>query len=500
MNPGTRILRLLIIESGAYHDMWRRTYVTDWGGEVQQALDEKLSGLTQFTASNVAPVAGKFLKVNAAPEKQIVIPNGMGSRRFRFMMMVEITDLTGIRTIEILTGYSDAMDLSNGMANFGTQMSNQINPDLVFNINSIMQIAETVEHTPSGRQTIRTMVDNSHLLFDKHGKGMAGNAREDFVRPEDIFSIMSLNSIPGDVSRESYDARTVMSPRPVKSRRANGVAANYMANVMESHNAAWVEQQLGGAEQGLYAAALGNAAEKVATTDPFLAILKQIRGRQYVEGVFTLRNLEMIDPSALNNRQITRTTVLSPAERQTTDARVGTERWDGSGLEQQWATILSQAVPAIMMDLALLGIQFSATNRAFLGAPHVVGITGHQGIEENVNLSRNLMVFEKRIISELLTDLSRNGLIDYHIEMFVDILDELRIRISIQGKPHIPFKAATFCDALTVPILTNNRGLASTLANDFELMHNQIISSKSEKVGLGIGSGLGMNLGVSSSY
>lgn len=471
----TRITKLLIQETGRYNDMWRRNYQTTWDDQVQQVLDERLTGMREFTPAAVSGVASKFITVAAQPEKMVTIPQGWGERRFRFLMEVEMWDVMGIRTVEILSGFSDMFDISRGHA-----AAMHINPDMVFNINSIMTIMDRVTMSPTGRQVHRVVADNSHLLFNKETRGMASPYREDFMRPEDIFGLMSLSSVSKDISRDSYDARTVLSTRPVKSSRSNGIAANYMSKIMEGYNTAWISNQLSPGEDTIYGNAMGNVVEKVAANDMFLNILRQVRQSMFAEGVFTLRNLETIDQAALNNPQITKFNIFAEAERSVSDTRQNSTTWHDSGVEHQMAAVLSQTVPALMMDLMLMGVEFRATNRALINSQDVVNVSGHIGFSEELNMSQHVLVFEKRMEQEVMRDLSKNGQIDYDVFMFVDMLNEARIRISIYGRPYVEFCAPTFCDALYVPLLTQNRDKAVGIAGDFESMHMQIISSTSD--------------------
>lgn len=466
------IRKLLIQESGRYNDMWRRTFKTEYTGDVHSILAERLSGRTNITPGMVAGVASQFITVEAAPETLLNIPQGWRESRFRFMMEVEIVDpLSGTKTLEILSGFSDRIDISRGL---GT--SQHVNPHLHFNINSIITIMEQVQYGPTGRTVVRNVVDNSHLLYDKNNQGMQSSHRQDFMRPEDIYSLMSLSGVSPHIASNSYDARTMMSQRPVKSSRLNTVTANYMSKTMQGFNSAYVAQQVSPDEVDLFTTAIGNVTEMVAATDPFLSALKGIRGRSHVEGIFTMADLEKLNPGCTGNNQVTRTSLLPEPERVQLDATQSTDSWSDSELETQFATILAQTIPSLMTNMMLLGLEFTATNRATLDRQSTVVISGHQGFSEHVDVSQHLMAIENQIGNQVMRDLSKNGLIDFHVKMRVDIMNEIRIKVQLFQRPEKEFRAPAFCDALFVPIVTGNRDKAMAIAKDFEDMNTNIIT------------------------
>ncbi len=471
----TRITKLLVQETGAYHDMYRRTYATDYSVDIQNIFNERLHHQPQFTPTLVAGVAGQFLTVNSAPEKDINIPNGFGTRRFRFLLEVTMTDLMGNKSIEIVSGYSDAFQVT-----LNTGSGNHIDPNMIFNINSIISISETTEWTPTGRQVHRQIIDNSHLLVDRNSQGMRSAVREETMRPEDLFSHMSMSHASAAVLQHGYDARTTLSTRPVKSNRQNNVASNYVAKSLEAFNGAWVTNQLSENPSNLYTEALGLAGERETTTDPFLRVLQQVRGVATVSTMFTLNDLEKLDPGCTRNNQVFKPTIFKEAQRAATDNRHmdnGMQTWDGTTVESQIATVLMQSVPSIMMELMLTGVEFQATNKMLTTRENVVNIEGHLAFVEGVDMPPYLRTLERRLAFEVMNGISKGGMIDYHIKMRVDILHEAQIQITVYGRPPALFKAPAFCDALYVPVVTNNHEHAIGIANDFEHLSLNLISA-----------------------
>lgn len=460
---GMHITKFLLQETGKHHDQWRRVYKTELTGDVQMALEHQLAGERIFTPATVAGVAGQFIKVGAQPEKQIAIPNGFGERRIRFLLEVQKVDIGGGKVIEVISGYSDAFDVSHG---------GHLNPDLVFNINSIMMINERTEYTPMGPKIIRTINNNSHLLYDRSYQGVGG-VRDAYLRPQDVYGIMSLNDLGGVLPNNSFDARNVMMPIPQKSSRSNGLATTYMAKTLGGIYTAHAQNDLSATPIDVYSQAKGNVTESNAGMDSFLNAIRQIKRAPSIDATFTIRQLEAMDYNGVNNPAITRFQMFGQAEHISSDARQYTQVVSGADLNTQIATIIMQSVSAIAMELSFTKIAFQATNRTNgmnfgigLGLD-LVTITNYRSFADNVDMSPNIAMFEQRLKTEVLRDLSNNGNTDYDITVDLDVLNEAVISVSVYGGQSVPYRFPTYCDALNVPMVTGNTQLVHNIASDF---------------------------------
>jgi hypothetical protein len=451
---GFRIAKLVIQETGTYNDQWRRPYNTHLQGSTMSQMTERLRGVTEYQAPLFAGIANQFIAPQATPEKQIDIANGWNERRFRFMMEVEIDLYMGGRVKEVILGWTDHMGIS---------LQGSIDPRMQFYVNSTLQIRETIARTPIGQQTYTSVIDNSHILVDPTWSGVYTPEVDHRLRPEDVFSTMSRTHLDG--LGKVYDGRSAATKTAVKSKRGNGSAANYMADILRSYTQASVlGEQTHMGEQEVLMKARGFSQENLASADHFLAAIAQLRGMG-VENVFEFRDLQSLDPSVEN---VTVVSVLGPTQKVSVHQAGQTANWGAADRETVAATVISHSVPAMMMDVAITSAWFKSTNNTINSQPETI-FMDVQGFSTG-DMSQQVNFFKNQLESTILYDLTYGGQIAYAIEVKADLLGETWIKISLGGDPFIDYVTPSFADALIVPVLTNNADSAVQLASDFEML------------------------------
>jgi hypothetical protein len=457
---GIRITKLLIHESGTYNPQYRRPYETTLDRSTLGALQERLDGSQEFSPAMMSGVANQFIRPQATPEREVNIVQGWGERRARFMMEVEHQYMTGGVITEVILGYTNY---------WGLGTTGSIDPRMEFYVNSTMHIRNSIERSPMGNQIYSSVIDSSHVMADNNwgqGGGIYNPEKDHRMRPVDVFSTMSRSHLPN--AEGILDMRTALTNTAVKSRRSNSMAANYMATILDTYKNANATQEFGVHEQDILSQARGLVAENPATSDPFLSAVAQVRGTS-VGNVFSYGDLLSIDPGV---DHVTVVQFMADAHRAQVHQAGQTQHWGGADLETHTATILSQAVPSLLMSLMLTGIGFKSTNRTVGGQIHtslfdVVGFS-------SVDLTPFAQQFKVRVEHEILKDLTFNNSMDFAIEMKVDLLGETWIRVSLNSGPMIDYVVPSFCDSLTVPVLTTNANLATRLATDFDMLFEQV--------------------------
>jgi len=328
--------------------------------------------------------------------------------------------------------------------------------------------------TPLGNQVFSSVSDASHILVDNRWEGILSPVKEQRMRPEDVYSTMSrslLHSGGGSV----YDGRAMSTTTAVKSRRTNASAANYMSKLLSGYQHASAIREMGEDQASMFSKARRDTAENLVSLDPFLSAIGQIRGTG-IGNTFTFSNLRQIDPNVEN---VTRAQLMAPTSLASAHQTGQTAEWGGSDLYTTTASVLSQAIPSILMELALTRIVFKTTNRNISGGITTV-IMDAQGFSSG-DISQYLDIFKIRLEHEILQDISFNNSFDFAIEMRVDLLGETWINISLEGKAPADFVTPSFCDALLVPVITTNDQLAMNLANDFEQLSISLADIHSQK-------------------
>lgn len=458
-----QIKRFFLFETGTYNPQYRRPYETALTGHTLNQIDERMANTHKYSASLFSGIAGQFLRPQAAPESDvpIFIPHGWNERRMRFMMEVEYHHpLTDQMTL-ILTGYTDQP---------GATVSGAIDERMPFYINGVIMMRNSVVPTPLGMQQYSAVSETSQVLVQNHNwAGITAPVKEERLRPTDVYSAIQRNHIP-DIGKKVFDTRTTVTDRAVKSRRANNVPSNYTASMLENYkNATLQHQDFGSTPDDVLNEARGLSNESMVTEDPFMTAISNLRGNVPANNTFTYAELRMLDPNVDFVKHVMMLGQMNLTEvhhaGQTAEWHVAEENTAG-------AAFLSQAVPALMADVALTRMSFTATNRDFgvnvmPGVPTKITIKDFDGFGTSDHVAA-AQVFENRLTHEILKDLSFNDMKDYWVEMNVDLLGETRVRISLNGGPYYDFCTPSFCDALLVPVITTNYDKAGGIANDFE--------------------------------
>jgi uncharacterized protein (DUF736 family) len=337
-----------------------------------------------------------------------------------------------------------------------------------FYVNSVMQIRRTTEITPIGNQVHSNVTDSSHILVDNNWNGIYSPVNEQRMRPTDVFATMGRAHL--NIDGPIIDTRATSTQMAAKSRRTNANAACYMSQILKGYSQATTLTEYGAGNDEILNKARGMAEENQATKDPFLSAIAQIRGAQVIGNVFTFNDLLHLDP---NVESVTAAQLLNPVMKSKVHSAGMTATWQGSDMETHVATILSQSVPSLLMDLALTRVVFRATNRTINSAV-TTAIVDAQGFISG-DLTRQLDTFLLRLEHEILRDISHDNMMDYAVEMQIDLLGETWIRFSIGGNPYVDYVTPSFADALLAPVITSDDQRAVTLASDFESLSQHLL-------------------------
>lgn len=447
----TVVAELVILEIGTYNAQYRRPFETHLDGQGLQMFQQKLADAPAYAPAMLNGIANQFIMPSAQPEKQLFIPQGFGEQRLRFHMKVIHNFRMGGQVIEHLVGYTNYVGAS--AAGFAS--------DCEFYVNSTVMVRESQEMTPTGLQTFSNMADNSHILVDNQWDGIYGGNNEQRMRPEDVFAAMSRNHLQG-MGTNLIDGRSTMSNVAVKSSRKNSLAPMFMANVLENYRNAKQSEEFGQGEQQILGQARGYASDNNVGKDPFLSAIAGIRGAP-LGNTFTWRDLERLDPNALRN-----TTLIQMDQAAKGDAHWAgqTADWGGADGTTLAATILSQSVPGLMMDMMLTELVFTCTNHVIGGGVNFQPF--HAASFTSLPVGPIVDQFMIRFQQEILNDLTFHNQIGFALKVEMDLYGHSKLSISMNNEPYTDYVVPSFADALLVPVVTNNHQNAMNIANDFD--------------------------------
>lgn len=469
MNPRAsfEVTKLLFCPTGTYGDQWLRPFYMGDNLDYQSmsVLQEVTKGGRNINAGVLAPYSGQLLRPKADVMTSIQIANGWGEQRLRFMMEVHSKTM-GATLVSYVTGYTDYpgyVRTANNEVVFDKNMK------LYFNNTCTLQ--NSSYDAGHGNAVRSTVIDSSHLLFGKYNPSYNPDQAEVAMttRPEDIFSIMEVSMQSGN---EPYsDGRLLFADlMPKKSRRTNELTNVYMSTILSNYRDS-VTNQVGGmttpSEAMSYA--IGNVAESVINEDPlFHAICKQLNFNE--DGSITYGSLCQVSPG------LDYVAAVTGGESKYVQAahQVGqTANLNAATPECLAATTVAREVPALMSELMLIGLMFTATNDT-IGGEYVVDIAPNYLSFAQMDMTRYIEAFKQRLIGSVLQGLSNNRMTKFNMQVQVDMFGETYVNISLNGGPIVPHCFTGFADALTAPVMSYNQDSVFKLVKDFGEVANNL--------------------------
>lgn len=469
MNPRAsfEITKLLFCPTGTYGDQFLRPFYLGDNVDFQSMsiLQEVTKGGRNINPGVLAPFSGQLLRPKADIMTGIQIANGWGEQRLRFMMEVH-SKAMGANLISYVTGYTDYP----GYHRTG-------NNEVVFDKNMKLYFNNTVtlQHSQydagHGNAVRSTVVDSSHLLFGKYNPSF--NADQSQVamstRPEDIFSIMEVSMQSGG---EPYsDGRLLFADLlPKKSRRSNELTNVYMSSILSNYRDS-VTNAMGGMSSPAEAMsfAIGNVAESVINEDPlFHAICKTLNFNE--DGSITYGSLCQVSPGL---DFVAGVTGGESKYVQQSHVAGQTASLSSATPECLAATTVAREVPAIMSELMLTGLMFTATNDT-IGGEYVVEISPNYLSFAQMDMTRYIEMFKQRLVGSVLQGLSNNRMTRFSMQVQVDMFGETYVNISLNGGPLTPHCFTGFADALTAPVMSYNQEAVFGLVKDFDSVANNL--------------------------
>lgn len=472
-NGGVVINKAIFVETGTYNDMMMRPFTTNLDANIVRQFSEVTNGGRNIAPTVVSGVAGNFLKPDSQVQGPATVDNGWDTTRLRFIIeLVYPAAMGGPAVRKILQGYTGYTGVSHG---------GFVDPKMPLYFNNVLTLRQTLIETPHGRSYTTAVSEANHLLRgDYHWDGLFNQGGNTLwtMRPEDVFTTMSRLSLG---SEDLADLRLTFAQHPIKkSRRSNASASHYVAGVLDGFRKTMDYGDYSDSLNfdGAMANAKGIVQDDSVSADPFFSMLTMGETNFKHGGFITYGELCAMFPDfdnktivSLSKNMVKQTSSFSLLSESHT--RGQTEHWVGMGNETIWATALSQSVPSLMMDLMLTQIGFAATNQT-LDSSHEVTIFGANSFADGIDLTPYIEQFITRLKVEVLRGLSSNNLIDYNLQMVVDVVGETRLTISIAGGPPIDYTTPSFADALFAPVLTSNMDATNRLAFDMQSLAENV--------------------------
>lgn len=465
-----RIEQLILTETGTYQDVVRRSYETNVDGDTVSRVASVTDGGRSISSEALGSIAGSIIRPSL-DFTAVGIDNGWGEKRFRFCLLLNLgrSGHTG-EILQYVSGYTDHL---------GATQAGNVDPNMIMYFNDSITLARSQENVPGlGLQTRTRIVDSSHILTAASNRRMSMDDAEVALRPEDVFSSMQNEHRFGSNLTDVYDQRSIIVA-PTKSQRANGRQANWLSRTLSaySNRALSVEGGSGDYDDTINSAR-GVVRENDIYEDRFFNSLMRLSSYKTemsvtfdeLVSIFDIHDncIDLIYQGGVRDAR-------PPADRNREQ-----EGWYGGDTETMIATILSQAIPGILIGCAMTGVEFMATNRvsAGFGEPYDIKILNTGSLTEGMDQSSSIRRFRDLLAVEILPGLTNNNMMDIDIYMYCDIFDDINIEVSIGGGPSIPYFNPTYCDHLSAPVVSaNGRDSLQHLSSDLSHLMTEVVTS-----------------------
>ena len=442
-----RITKLVILETGTYNPMYSRPYYTHVTGELMEEMSNRVekNGSAKVTANVLSGLVGQAITRVPIAGSNIYIPNGFEEKRTRFFMQATHVSNTGNACVYYFQGYS---------THLGVSLQGSIDPEMEFYINSFIRVIRVPVQTPAGTVYHEMVAESAQII---NGEINYTQAPEYKMRPTDIFTGINNVNLELGYSYDTtphnglIDTRITTKGESIQSKRFNNIPSRYIASIINDHHISSQLQEYGQNEMDIYTNSMQLSAEHPASEVPLLRALSNFRGLQNVTS-FNLNILSKIDPNIAN---VTTYVKVAPSALSTMHHAGQSEHWKGRSMETVMASILGNALPALMIDLMLAHVAFKATNFDGNGQPAVIIAQG-SGLTD-INLAGTFEAFKQRFEREIMYDLTQANRLHYVLDVQSDVFGDTSIGISLDGQPTIMYTVPSYCDSLFVPIITPSK-------------------------------------------
>lgn len=479
-----QILSLTLFPVRGLNDVYRRSYRTNITYENKNALDTATEGGTKITPTAIAQVAPSIIAPSAQVDALAPIVNGWGQERYRFIMKVEETNLTGIKSIIYYIGHTD-------YGHEAVTATGHIAPELNFFINAThnlgFQLGGGVERVvPRGANQILYGPDS--IASSQHGQ----ITTQWSMRPQEVFNAQTVfNSLAsqGMVDDVGYvdGVGSLITGGRFSSRRNNS-PGSFLYETLTAYNAglhAAVESEYDDSQ--ILTEASIRSRDKDVYRDPLFYDLQRLASKMASSGQFSWQELNQYAPYVDSITQVVDDSQLMMSKASAVDNRFGnvwhagnTASWASSDNETIAATLIANAVPTFMIENLISDLRVTFTNQTIDGSISYQ-IFNANSIEKTINSHPLLQRVIDRTMVEILPQVSMHGNFTFNVLIDSSIVGETLVSIEINNGGSREYVMPTFADNMASPILTSDRNLYLNVVNDIFSISQDLLNKTVDK-------------------
>ncbi len=464
------IEHLTLQDTGTYNPVYFRPYSTNLTSQGLNQITDRVveRGGGKLNANIFSGIAGNFVAPSATPGGEVPIFNGWGERRLRFILVLNTVTNVGANVIHYIQGFT---------SHCGVTPTGAIDPQMFFIINSIVSVNRLQQRDPAGNLVFADYISNSsHLLTDPaamDGRSMHVQSSFDMT-PRGLFNGMHAEYLQTGMQYgglESYvDTRRHIGATVKGSSRDNAVPSVYLGKVLDAYKVSMMSSQFSEDDSGITENAASICMEANMVENVFMALLhRNIGSVNKISNRFSYGDLKAVDPGV---DQRINYLFLTNTVRANLHSAGSSEYWHGSDRNTHAANILSQGIPALMLELLISNISFRSTNMDVSGGMNTA-IIDAKSLASGA-MVHNFEIFKSRFEREIMFDLTFGNQEVYLLDVRADVFGETVISLGFNGEPPIRYTTATFCDSLIAPVMTTDSNLYYNTVSDFQTVTNHL--------------------------
>lgn len=459
---GTKIIidKLILQETGSFHDLYIRPFEMDVGdeGDLRSSLLERISdsiggrinqeAFHGISSSILAP------RMDVDPRRdRIEIAGGFSERRARFMMKVDVETRMGQKDTYYFQGYTD---------HYGVSSSGYVAEDMIFEINGYIRVRSGYRETARGNEVVTRVIEmaqivNGRVIYDEH----CGDVMR--LRPVDLFRDMTARNLDSSYTNGVTDTRTRFNGNTdvMFTRRSDSMPDRYLASAIGTFLHCKNDESFGhGDEQALTRAQQKiNADLRNMEANPFLSQLANVQG-VHKSAHFTIEDLKDIDRDL--RVDVGR---LSNTARTELATRDNCDDWKSPIMEAKWAVQIANAVSCVMMEHYHLRLAASFTNKT-INTKIISDLHDATPVAEDIPVSTIEMIMTK--LEDFLYDLSCRSSDIFDIHVRANLYDQTLIEIEINDGRMYRYYVPSFADSLMCASFTRNLDDLTSLSQDLQ--------------------------------
>lgn len=479
--------------SSAYQDQHVRNFETRRNTDdlTDLFLRETQDG-RNLSAASLGRVAADIMGLRSAVSGRddiIEIENGWAAERLSFIIVVEMESYRGSSKRIGLTGYTDFDGVS--------RLTGDVDPKMLLIINNCFTVRSTEVHTRRGTGRRESLVNNEYIIRGRQPKGRSlllnsADQHDTMLRPSDIYFNKAgadhINALGG--SDTYVDQRSKLVGDIHLAKRIHNNASNYLSDVISTGVEAEVrvdnargkrdlendrmgrrdygdeEDELSVAEN----AAARLAPDELSRNELFTLFMQRTEFEQ--SGEITWGDL--LDCCVEGrDTQIQYIGAGSPDRRGARDksytrySEGDSQHFRGADPATMAAEITAKTLPALMMLNLTAAANITLTNETKSGQIEAL-VTGEYPMIKGMDISYNVQDLEKSLVWDLGRLISRNNEIVFHMEVDVNILADMVIKLSIEREPSETWIVPIFSDGLLSPMKANQHNALENITRDLD--------------------------------